>query len=424
MARSARKLVLGRLRTRLILFTILLALSEVNALPSCVPHHPGLREKDVFRLLWVVSAGGFSAVSQRRYLRATRTRLHKCSDWYRNILLRSSDSRFREYMRMSRPTFLHVLGLLRNHSSDLFFSRRGAAQLPLELQLALTLYRLGCYGNCARTNAVADCFGVSPGAVVKTTRRVVKALKRLAPMYIKWPNATERAEMASHAGAVYGFSGCIGATDGTTFPLAYQPALHPWTYYDRKGRYSLNAVVTCDWNCKILSVTQGCTGAAPDSFVQTLADWHRHPGIYLSPGEYLLGDKGMKYTARVIGPFLRPECTTAEHDNFNYQLAKLRVRSEHTIGILKGRWGSLRELRLGIGSDKAYGRATDWVLACCVLHNVCQAEGDGSPERTEREESSACLISPGSEALAARQSVAQHVCNFMRATHVFRSGNR
>lgn len=46
-------------------------------------------------------------------------------------------------MRMSRATFEHVLGLLRQHASDVFVSRRGAQQLALEIYLALTLYRLG-----------------------------------------------------------------------------------------------------------------------------------------------------------------------------------------------------------------------------------------------------------------------------------------
>lgn len=178
MARSTRKLVLVRLGARLMLFTVLLALSEVNGLPSCIPREPGLRQKDSFRLLRFIYAAGLSAVSQRRHLRAARTSLPKSSAWYTDVLLKSSDSRFREYMRMSRPTFHVLLDLVRTHAADLFMPRRGAAQMPLELQLALTLYRLGCYGNAARLNAVADCFGVSPGAVVKATRWVVTGLKR------------------------------------------------------------------------------------------------------------------------------------------------------------------------------------------------------------------------------------------------------
>lgn len=70
--------------------------------------------------------------------------------------------------------------------------------------------------------------------------------------------------MARYERGKFGFSGSIGATGGASLTLAYQSALQPWAYYDRKGRYSLNAVVNCDWNYRILIATQGCTGAAPD----------------------------------------------------------------------------------------------------------------------------------------------------------------
>lgn len=132
MERSARKLVLARLRTRLMLFTFLLAINEVNGLPSCIPRQPGLQQKDAFRLLWFLSSAGFSAVSHRRYLRAPLTSLCESSAWYTDVLLKSLDSRFREHMRMSRPTFHVALDLLRTHTADLFDPRRGAAQMPLE----------------------------------------------------------------------------------------------------------------------------------------------------------------------------------------------------------------------------------------------------------------------------------------------------
>jgi len=159
--------------------------------------------------------------------------------------------------------------------------RRGAAQLPVSKQMATDLYRFGHYGNSSRVGAVADLFGVSSGIDVKSTRRVIRGLKRLAPTVTRWPDARHLAEQAAWAADSLGFETFIGATDGTTFSLAYQPALHGSSYYDRKGRYSLTAVVTCDWDGYITNIVQGCTGAAPDAFVQTLANRHRFPEIFL-----------------------------------------------------------------------------------------------------------------------------------------------
>jgi len=38
-------------------------------------------------------------------------------------------------------------------------------------------------------------------------------------------------------------------------------------YLDRKQRYSINALITCDLDCYITKVVLGYTRAAPDTFV-------------------------------------------------------------------------------------------------------------------------------------------------------------
>ena len=307
---------------------------------------PGVPQDKSNHVLWMVSYLILAEMSSRRYLNITRRTRYECSDGYDNVLFCATDDHHSSIMRIHPSDSDHALSLLPCHAGQVFKSRRGVSQLPLKKQLAIALYRFGHYGNSSRVDAVADLFGVSSGLVVKTTRRIVRGLKRLAPLEITWPNAQWRAVAADWAADNFVFQNCIGATDGTTVSLAYQPALHPWSYYDRKGRYSLNVVITCDWHGYITNVVQGCTGAAPDAFVQTLANWHRFPHIYFSSGQYLLGDKGMKYSSWVIGPFLRPQLTSSDRRNFNYQLARLRVRSEHAIGVLKGRFASLRELRV------------------------------------------------------------------------------
>lgn len=102
---------------------------------------------------------------------------------------------------MGWRTFNVVKDLLRTLAADLFKPPRGAAQVPLELHLTLTLYQLRCDGNAARLNAVAACFGVSPGAVVNTTRLVLTGLTRLASLCVRWPIEAEHETMARYEGA-------------------------------------------------------------------------------------------------------------------------------------------------------------------------------------------------------------------------------
>jgi len=44
------------------------------------------------------------------------------------------------------------------------------------------------------------------------------------------------------------------------------------------------------------------------------------------------------------------------------------VQSEHCIGYLKGRWGSLKGLRVSIKGKKGIQYATLWIITCIHLH--------------------------------------------------------
>ena len=60
---------------------------------------------------------------------------------------------------------------------------------------------------------------------------------------------------------------------------------------------------------------------------------------------------------------------------FNYRLSRARVVVEHCYGRLKGRWRCLLK-RL----DVDICDAPELVAACCVLHNICETQGDAFDE--------------------------------------------
>jgi hypothetical protein len=60
----------------------------------------------------------------------------------------------------------------------------------------------------------------------------------------------------------------------------------------------------------------------------------------------------------------------------------VRIRSEHAIGFLKGRFHSLKNLRVRIKDKKSHKYATYWVAACIGLHAfamICEDKED--PDR-------------------------------------------
>ena len=49
---------------------------------------------------------------------------------------------------------------------------------------------------------------------------------------------------------------------------------------------------------------------------------------------------------------------------------QVRIRSEHAIGLLKGTFQSLKELRIQISDKKKHLELILWVRCCIILHNL------------------------------------------------------
>jgi hypothetical protein len=59
--------------------------------------------------------------------------------------------------------FSTILQLIRNH--PVFLNHSNNAQTPVQQQLAVTLYRMGCYGNSASVEDIAHAAGCAKGSV-------------------------------------------------------------------------------------------------------------------------------------------------------------------------------------------------------------------------------------------------------------------
>ena len=61
---------------------------------------------------------------------------------------------------------------------------------------------------------------------------------------------------------------------------------------------------------------------------------------------------------------------SAGHIIFNKQLSKAQIISEHTLGLLKGRFPWLRSIRKNITENKkTLKEVLLWLDACVILHN-------------------------------------------------------
>lgn len=149
--------------------------------------------------------------------------------------------------------------------------------------------------------------------------------------------------------------------------------------------------VVCDVDKRIIALHVGCPGSCADSTVFKRMPPYKQPHLFFSPGEYLLADSAYQLSRTCIPSYKAPAANRQDNKEFNYCIAKSRVRNEHCIGVLKSRWSSLQEMKQQIRSAGDMQILIRWVTACCVLHNMLARLGDAWKEMyLEKDDEEGC----------------------------------
>ncbi|KAF8573191.1 hypothetical protein K439DRAFT_1650049 [Ramaria rubella] len=230
---------------------------------------------------------------------------------------------FRSLLRVTPSTFDVSLSKIQDH--PVFQSNSEKQQIPVNQQLAVVLYRFGHYGNAASMQKVGLWAGLGYGTVDKCTRRVMKAVcdEGFRRVVMRWPDDIQREEAS---------------------------------------RWGFRAASTMRWHGRGLG-------------------YPRSTSILLGRDEWVWADTAYPLQTWCQAPYKKPDKDLPENTRYNYYVSRVRVRSEHCVGFLKGRWSSLRGLRLHIDKPSHIRVATIWVSACIILHNFAMLqeaeEGEG-----------------------------------------------
>lgn len=177
-----------------------------------------------------------------------RDGLPRGPSYLRHVLVRLKDSRsdhFRQQIRINPTTFDALVAAIQDDS--VFMNKSNNPQMPVEEQLAITLFRFGRDGNGSGLQDVANWAGVAKGTVSLVTRRVMVAILRPEFMEraVRFPDGAEVQEakewVAKHSCRSWKKGWCF--VDGSLIPLATRPEWFGESYWDRKDRYSLNVQV-------------------------------------------------------------------------------------------------------------------------------------------------------------------------------------
>lgn len=134
----------------------------------------------------------------------------------------------------------------------MFHTSKRKKQRPVAYQLMAWLKYVGTEGSGASNLNQGNTFGIGSETADVYRKRVLAAMRNLSQQYIYWPNEEERRKIGLEIHKQYGFPHCVAITDGTIFPLAFEPETEDAPDYSRrKYGYSLTVLIFSDHTRKI-----------------------------------------------------------------------------------------------------------------------------------------------------------------------------
>ncbi|KAH7979955.1 hypothetical protein HPB49_012182 [Dermacentor silvarum] len=174
-------------------------------------------------------------------------------------------------------------------------------------------------------------------------------------------------------GAIPGVLACV---DGTLIAIIKPGGLSladTASFMSRKGYYTLNVMVVCNAELRILVVDPRYPGSCHDSWV-----WQHNPlrarlAAQLQPGEYLLGDSVYPLEPWLLVPVPGSHAGTTSEGRYNREHASMHNVVERCTGVLKSKFRCLQHFRTLLYSPD---RAARIIYACVALHNIALDAGD------------------------------------------------
>jgi hypothetical protein len=257
-------------------------------------------------------------------------------------------------------------------------------QTPPQYQLMVYLFYIGMAGSGASNPKVRNMFGIGRGTSHKFRERCIVAIRSLKGETVFWPDENERQEIALRMYNNFQWPNCLAVADGTLFPLKTEPQSQDGPDYSgRKFGYSLTVMIVNDDQKRIRHYLAGHPGSVHDNRVYKATKLALEADLHFGTKYYLLGDSAFENSPTVVSAFKNPRghAMTDDQRRFNTHLGRLRVTSEHTIGILKGRFAWLQNIPMIITDDpRSVAKILKCIDCCIILHNILVNCNDEIPE--------------------------------------------
>ncbi|XP_040071502.1 putative nuclease HARBI1 [Ixodes scapularis] len=206
-------------------------------------------------------------------------------------------------------------------------------------------------------------------------QRVMDFLCDVAPQVIKFP--WDKEALAAEFEEIAGFPGVIGCIDGSYIDTKCPANKVKSTYINRHDQTSLILQEVCDTRYRFLDVFAGPSSKIHDARIFRLSFLSDElPQLCETRKCHLLGDAVYPTKEYLMTPYKDYGSMTPEQVAYNSRHTATRVRIENSFGILKQRFRQLRYLEF-----REVNRISKFIMACCVVHNLCVDNGDSPFER-------------------------------------------
>ena len=316
-------------------------------------------------------------ITIKRPIIRTCKRLPRLQGWWETVWSTFNDKRFKQNFRMTKATFLFLLGEIAP-----MISKQTVTEDPItpEVRLAVCLYRLA-RGDYLHT--IAELVGLGTATVSLITKEVCEAL--VSRLWDKYVNKNMPKDLNSLRDTMesfdreWQFQCCFGAVDGCHIPIKCPNggAESAKEYHNFKGFYSVVVMAIVDAHYRFSWASSGYPGNSHDAIIfqstslfHCISDGSFIPNYSKKDGEVdiyptLIGDSAFPFLPWLMKPYGSAVLTEMQR-YFNYRLSRARMVVEGAFGQLKGRWRILQRK-----NESKVSTVRIMSLACIILHNIC-----------------------------------------------------
>ncbi|KAI5009199.1 hypothetical protein ZWY2020_010247 [Hordeum vulgare] len=294
--------------------------------------------------------------------------------WGRLSGLACPDTEFRQAFRMSRATFDAICDELSAAIAKEDTALRAA--IPVQQRVAVCVWRLAT-GEPLRE--VSRRFGLGISTCHNIVLQVCAALTAvLVPKAIHLPLDSLEGT-ASRFEALSGIPGIVGSVYTDHIPIG-PPKENAAEYYNQhlternnKASYSVALQAVVDADGTFTDVCTGLPGSLSATAVLERSALHaRCEAGLLGGNQYWLAG-GSRYPLKdwMLVPYMHQNLTWAQH-TFNERVAAAHGAAWGAFQRLKARWRCLQRC-----AEPKLPHLHHMIIACCVLHNFCERNGEG-----------------------------------------------